>query len=336
VNHILKVALALAGLCLAASAPAKQPTTDAQTRERELAAILKSLHPVSGDVVIPGASATLHLGKDYYYLPPDEARRVIVDAWGNPPDTGEGVLGLVFPAGKTFLDDVWGAVITYEPSGYVTDEDAAKEDYDSLLSDMKEGIEAVNDERVRQGYPAQHLIGWAQAPSYDARSHSLVWAKNVQFAGQNENTLSYDVRLLGRNGVLSLNMITGMSKLDETRDAAAKFARSAEFQPGSRYADFKSGDKKAGYGLAGLIAAGAGVAVAKKLGLLGIILAFGKKFLVIILALLGGVGAWFRRLFNRGEPAEAYEPVAYEGPEEAPAEAAAETLPPEDPEGRPI
>jgi len=320
-RHMLKLALAFAGLCIAASATAQPATAEQKAREKQLVAILDSLHPVSGDVTVPQASAVLHLGKDYYYLPADEARRVIVDGWGNPPDTADGVLGLVFPAGKTFVDDVWGAVITYDPAGYVSDKDASTTDYDSLIKEMKEGIEAANEERTRQGYPAQHLVGWAQAPTYEPRSHSLVWARNVQFTGQSENSLSYDVRLLGRKGVLSLNMITGMSKLGETRQAAAKFAGAAEFQPGSRYADYQAGtDKKADYGLAGLVAAGAGVAVAKKLGLIGIILAFGKKFLVLILAFGAGIAAWVRRLLGRKEPVEAYEPAAYESYEEAPAE----------------
>ncbi len=316
-RNLLKLVLALAGLCIAVPAAAQPAEADPKARERELVAILDSLHPVSGDVAIPQASAVLHLGKDYYYLPADEAKRVLVEGWGNPPGTADGVLGLVFPAGKTFLDDVWGAVITYEPTGYVTDKDATSTDYDSLIKEMKEGTEAVNEERIRQGYPAQHLIGWAQAPTYDPRSHSLVWAKNVQFEGQTDNTLSYDVRLLGRKGVLSLNMITGMSKLAETRQAAAKFAAAAEFQPGSRYADYQPGtDKKAEYGLAGLVAAGAGVAVAKKAGLLAIILAFGKKFIVLILALVVGLGAWARRKFGGGEPEADYEPAAYESYED--------------------
>ncbi|HEX8062495.1 MAG TPA: DUF2167 domain-containing protein [Allosphingosinicella sp.] len=339
-SHILKLVLALAGLCIAAPAPAQAPAADQKARERELVAILDSLHPVSGDVSVPQASAVLHLGKDYYYLPAEEARRVLVQGWGNPPDTAEGVLGLVFPAGKTFLDDVWGAVITYEPSGYVTDKDASTTDYDEVIEQMKEGIEAANEERTRQGYPAQHLVGWAQAPTYDAAKHSLVWARNVQFVGQSDNTLSYDVRLLGRKGVLSLNMITGMSKLAETRTAAAKFAGAAEFQPGSRYADYQAGtDKKADYGLAGLIAAGAGVAVAKKIGLIGIILAFGKKFLVLILAFGAGIAAWVRRKFGGAEPEPEYEPAAYEGYEEAGAEAPAGLQAPgdpDDPESRPL
>jgi len=328
-SHLLKLVLALAGLCIAVPAAAQQPAADQKAREKQLVAILDSLHPVSGDVSVPQASAVLHLGKDYYYLPAAEAKRVLVEGWGNPPETAEGVLGLVFPAGKTFLDDVWGAVISYEPTGYVTDKDAASTDYDDLIREMREGTEAVNEERTRQGYPAQHLVGWAQAPTYDPRSHSLVWAKNVQFEGQTDNTLSYDVRMLGRQGVLSLNMITGMSKLAETRQAAAKFAGAAEFQPGSRYADYQPGtDKKADYGLAGLVAAGAGVAVAKKVGLIGIILAFGKKFLILILAFGAGIVAWVRRKFGGGEPEVEYEPAAYESWEEPRTEAPADPAAP--------
>jgi uncharacterized membrane-anchored protein len=323
-RHILKLVLALAGFCIAVPAAAQPQSVDQKAREKQLVAILDSLHPVSGDVQVPQASAVLHLGKDYYYLPAEEARRVIVAGWGNPPETAEGVLGLGCPAGKTFVDDVWGAVITYEPVGYVSDKDAASTDYSSLIEEMKAGTEAINEERTRQGYPAQHLVGWAQAPTYDARSHSLVWAKNVQFEGQTDNTLSYDVRLLGRKGVLSLNMITGISKLGDTRQSAAKFAGAAEFQAGSRYADYQAGtDKKADYGLAGLVAAGAGVAVAKKVGLIGIILAFGKKFLFLILAFGAGIAAWVRRKLGGGEPAEDYEPAAYESWEETPAEPAA-------------
>ena len=102
--------------------------------------------------------------------------------------------------------------------------------------------------------------------------------------------------------------------------------RAAEFQPGSRYADYQAGtDKEAEYGLAGLVAAGAGIAVAKKVGLIGIILAFGKKFLFVILAVAAGLGAWARRKFRGGEPEPEYEPATYESWEEARPDTAAET-----------
>ena len=180
---------------------------------------------------------------------------------------------------------------------------------------MQSGEEAINEENARQGFPRQHLVGWAQMPAYDRRNHSLVWARNIQFQGTPENTLNYDIRLLGRRGVLSLNMVTVMSKLAETRQAASRFAAAAQFVPGSRYADFQPGtDRVAEYGVAGLIAAGLGAAAAKKAGLIAILLAFGKKFIILILAGFAVVGGWLRRLFGRKSDDEAaYEEAAYDG-----------------------
>jgi uncharacterized membrane-anchored protein len=57
----------------------------------------------------------------------------------------------------------------------------------------------------------------------------------------------------------------------------------------------------ADYGLAGLVAAGAGVLVAKKLGFMAVILLFLKKgFAVLIAAGLGAI-ACFKRKFRPAE-----------------------------------
>ena len=310
-KKLAAAALAAALLAFGTPATATAAAPDRQEAKAELPPELKkmmdSLNPVSGEIVIDEADAVLHLGNDYYFLPAAEAKRVLVEGWGNPPDSVDAVLGIVFPAGKTFLDDTWGAVVTWEPTGYVSDEDAQSADYEGMIKELQAGEAALNQRRSAAGYPAQHLVGWAQHPAYDAKSHSIVWAQNISFAGDSENTLNYDIRLLGRRGVLSLNMITVMPKLAETRSAAAKFAAAAEFRPGARYADYKPGtDLKAEYGVAGLVAAGVGATAAKKLGLLAVILAFGKKFFILIVALAVGLGAWVKRRFF-GDDEEAYE-----------------------------
>lgn len=318
-------ALFLSPVAAVPAAPTATATAeDSEARSRRIAA---QLHPVTGDVRIPQANAVLHLGEDYYFLPAQEARLVLTEGWGNPPEATTNVLGMVFPTGRTFSDDTWGAVVTWDPSGYVSDSDAASMDHDSLLTTLRGDEEAINAARAQQGYPATNLVGWAQPPSYDASAHSLVWALNLRFADQAENTLNYDVRLLGRRGVLSLNMVTVMSKLDETRAAAQRFASTAEFVPGERYADFREGDQVAEYSLAGLIAAGAGAAVAQKAGLFAAILAFGKKFIILIVAGLAALGAGLRRLFRRKEEDE---PVHYE--EAAPEHHAAGPMPEAAPE----
>ena len=148
-KHITKLALSLAAALLAAPAGAQAPTAEQAAQIKKMEALAADLHPASGDIRIAEADAVLHLGKNYYFLPATEARRVLVDAWGNPPDVATDVLGLVFPAGKTFADDTWAAVVTYDPSGYVSDEDAQSTDYAELLEQMQAGDPAS----MRSGRP---------------------------------------------------------------------------------------------------------------------------------------------------------------------------------------
>jgi len=281
----------------------------------EAEAFLDSLHPRSGTVALPEAQATLDLGDDYLFYGPEDARRIIVDAWGNPPEQGEGVLGLVMPAGTTPLSDAWGAVVTYEETGYVADDDAAEADYDAILSDLKAATEASNADRTAAGYPSMNVVGWAQNPNYDKASHSVVWARNLRIDGQAVNSLNYDVRSLGRKGVLSMNLISAMPELASVRLAARDFASHAHFDTGARYEDFDpSTDAKAEYGVAGLVAAGVGVAAAKKLGILAILLKFLKPILIGVVVFFGAFWKKIKRLFGMKEAEPDEEWDAYAAP----------------------
>jgi uncharacterized membrane-anchored protein len=266
----------------------------------ELVAFVKNLHKQSGDVAIPAAHAVMHLGTRYYFIGPAEAKRVLTDLWRNPANASYNVLGMILPADKTVVDNSWGAVVTYQDSGYVPDTDASSQDYDKVLADLRQGEAADNELRRRDGYPELRLVGWAQQPSYDRASHSLIWARDLKSSDATIDGLNYDVRSLGRHGVLSLNMIWDMPHLAEVRTAAADLGKAASFEKGSTYADYdKSVDKTAEYGLAGLVAAGVGAVAVKKLGILAIMLGFGKKLFVLIA--IGAAAAWTRikRLFVR-------------------------------------
>jgi uncharacterized membrane-anchored protein len=266
----------------------------------EAKAFLRSLKPMSGDVRIDAAKAVLHLGDRYYFLPAADARRVVTEAWGNPPEAATDVLGMVMEKGKSPLDDAWGAVITYRDSGYVSDSDATSQDYDAVLQSMKEGETEENAQRKAAGFPTLNLVGWAQAPSYDAKAHSLIWARELASSDSKINGLNYDVRLLGRSGVLSLNMVASMPMLAEVRTAANSFGQAVDFEAGARYADYNAAtDKAAGYGLAGLVGGGAAVAVAKKAGLLAILLKFWKLILVGVAVGGGAVLTFVRKLAGR-------------------------------------
>lgn len=300
-----RISAGVLALGLALAAPAGAKPVAAPRIAPELLAFEQGLHKQSGDVAIPAAHALLHLGDHYYFLPAEEAKQVLTKVWGNPPDAADGVLGIVFERGTTIFDNVWGAVVTYEDSGYVPDKDAKTEDYDKVLDQIRSGEAETNAARQKGGYPAIHLVGWAQPPSYDPASHSLIWARDLQFSDAKVDGLNYDVRLLGRHGVLSLNMLSDMNHLGDVRAAAADFGRAASFDRGQTYADYdKSVDKTAQFGLAGLVAAGAGVVVAKKLGLLVLALGFGKKFLVLFAVAGAAITRWFRKLTGRGGSGE--------------------------------
>src|SRR5262245_66670781 len=142
---------------------------------------VESLDYQDGLIPLGAGGVTLNIPQGFYYLSAADARRVITEAWGNPPATAEGVLGMILPSGKTPLDDSWGAVITYDEDGYVSDEDAASIDYNALLKDMQEGTAQDSEERVKQGFSSIRLVGWASPPFYDRTGHKLHWAKELAF-----------------------------------------------------------------------------------------------------------------------------------------------------------
>jgi uncharacterized membrane-anchored protein len=256
---------------------------------------LKSLQYQSGAVSITEAKAKLNLKPGYRFLAQADARRVLEDFWGNPPD--ESVLGLIIPDSAPLSDDhSWAVVVTYSDEGYVSDEDASKTDYAELLKTMQSDTVASNEARKEQGYEPIILVGWAETPRYDAASKRLYWAKELSFGGEKTNTLNYDIRVLGRQGYLSLEAIAGMSDLKRVNDGMKEILPMAQFDAGNTYADYDSKtDKTAAYGVAALVAGG----IAAKTGLLaklGAILLAGKK---LILLLFVGIAGFFKKLFGK-------------------------------------
>lgn len=267
---------------------------EADDRQAELLQRWQQLHPQHGDIKLPGGVATLHVPDTFIYLNPADAEAVLSEFWGNPP--GATTLGMLMPAGITPLDqESWAVTIEYEQDGHVSDEDASEIDYADLLKDMQADAKAANKEREKLGYEPVSLVGWAASPYYDASAHKLHWAKELRFGDSQHHTLNYNIRVLGREGVLVLNFIAGMeqkSLIDAKLDQVLKLA---EFNPGSRYEDFDPGmDKVAAYGLGALITG----KVAAKTGLLAAALLFAKKFGVFIIA---GIGALIGRLFKRNQ-----------------------------------
>ena len=289
--------LILAGLATPAGARPYRELFPSKTYESVTAQqFVESLDYRQGIIGLHDAGVQLHVPSNFYFLPAKDAQRVIVEAWSNPPAMAARVLGMILPVTHTPADDTWGAVITYDADGYISDEDAAKIDYAELLKNMQEGSRRASEERVKQGYPSLRLVGWASPPYYDKATAKLHWAKEIEFGNEPKHTLNYFVRALGRHGVLNVNFVAGMDQLADIRGVVPAVLAMPEFMEGSRYKDYvPSTDKVAAYGLSGLIAGG----FAQKLGLFSIALAFLKKGWILVVMLLVGVWQGVARMFRR-------------------------------------
>jgi len=248
----------------------------------------------SGNITLPNKVATLHLGEKYRYLDSGETNKLLM-AWGNESDTT--TQGAIVPAEVNPMNETgWAVILTYEDDGHIDDSDAKEIDYADMLKDMKEGTEEHNEARKDAGFQAVHLVGWAESPRYDAATKKLYWAKELDFEGSSSHTLNYDVRVLGREGVLSMNAVATMDQLQQIRTDMRPLIDVAEFNEGYRYAEFNSKtDRMAEYGLGALIAG----TLAAKAGLfakLGVLLLAFKKFIIIGLVAAGGLIA---KLFGK-------------------------------------
>lgn len=259
---------------------------------------LKSLTPQTGEIDLPGGFAKLTVPENFYYLSPSDAKRVLEEAWGNPPQDVPN-LGMLFPAEHNpFTSGSWAVEIDFEEEGYVKDDDAEDIDYDELLEQMKKDVAAVNPDRVAAGYDEIELVGWAAPPHYDSETKKLYWAKELHFSSVETNTLNYNIRVLGRKGYLLLNFIADMEQLNEIEGQLDTVLAMSEFKEGSQYRDFDPDiDKVAAYGIGGLIAG----KVLLKTGIIASALLFLKKFIVIIVVAIGG---FFARLFKRNKTEE--------------------------------
>jgi uncharacterized membrane-anchored protein len=286
-------AITLAGLIGLAAAPCfaqddYELTPEQQQALAKMRSIWESLDRQTGRIPLGDNLATLNVPGAFYFLDSADAQRVLIDLWGNPP--AEPPLGMLFPADSTpFERDAWAVTIEYSDDGHVSDADAAQIDYDGLLKDMRSDIRDENPSRTKAGYEPIELVGWAEPPKYDGASRKLYWAKELRFGDSPETTLNYEIRALGRTGVLSMTFIAGTSQLREINRQRETVLSMAAFNQGNRYEDFDASyDKVAAYGIGALIAG----KVAAKAGLFAAGLLLLKKFGVLAVV---GIGALWRR-----------------------------------------
>ncbi|MCQ2219469.1 MAG: DUF2167 domain-containing protein [Paludibacteraceae bacterium] len=251
-----------------------------------------------GLVFMEEAHAYINVPEGYCYLPKNEANHLLA-VWGNPEN--DEILGaLVADSCKIYYDVEVGFMFFYEDCGYVSDEDANSYSYDEILKDKQAQAAEWSEERVKSGFDSYELVGWATAPVYDSEKKALYWAQHLRFHGEEEDNevLNYDVRILGRNGILTINAVASMDDLAKVEELKKLIIENSHFNEGYTYADFNpSTDHIAEWGIGALVAG-------KVLAKAGILAKLGTLLLKFWKPLVLAVGALITFLVKRRKEEE--------------------------------
>ena len=240
--------------------------------------------------------AQLNLPANYLFIPKTQAVDFLT-AMGNTP--GDDLLGLVVSEDP---EATWMVVARFEKSGYIKDDDAKEWNADELLKSLKDGTETGNEERRKKGIPEFSVVGWVQSPSWQASTHRLIWSAEIRDKVPTQDAepgINYNTYALGREGYVSLNLVTELSAISRDKPIAETLLSALQFDTGKRYEDFNADtDHIAEYGLAALV----GGIAAKKIGLLAVAAAFAAKFFkVIAIAVVAGLGILRKAIGRKGE-----------------------------------
>jgi uncharacterized membrane-anchored protein len=199
-----------------------------QQQETPLQQELKKLNWIDGPSSgVIGDKAKIQIPKNYVFLGAQDTKKYI-ELMGNPPVDNH---YLIAPK-----DLRWFAVFTFNPSGYVKDDE--KIDADELMKNLKEGDIKSNEERKRLGMHTLYTDGWQVPPHYDASTKRLEWGVRLRDEGGAMN-INYTSRLLSRTGVMSAILVADTETLQNDTNEYKTTLMNFNFVSGESYSEFK-------------------------------------------------------------------------------------------------
>ena len=246
--------LSLALLAFGATRAQDSISASEESPRFNIDSLIASFEWRTGPIDLADGVASMNVPATHKFLSHDQAYHLLVDVWENPPSITEDLLGVIIQADADVYTDLPAYVMYYEESGYVHDRDADAIDYEAKLRDMLHEDSLANIRRLEQGYGALQLIGWASPPYYDKERKALHWAKEMVSEGSDRNILNYNIRILGRRGLLVINAISTMDHLDEVKAELPAVLDMAWFNDGHRHDQYDPAtDGESAKGLAGLL-----------------------------------------------------------------------------------
>jgi uncharacterized membrane-anchored protein len=234
-----------------------------------------------------GSIAQVVLPEGYRFADGRGARQ-FMELMENPTSGRE--LGVVLPSTS---QSSWFMMFEFNPIGFVKDDEKNNLDADALLDNFKKANARGNAERTKRGWATLEIVGWQQPPFYDPATNNLRWA--LLATSEGDQVVNYSTRLLGRGGVMDVDLVLDPSDLATVLPEFDRLLKGFTFTTGHKYAEFRSGDKVAAYGLTALIAGGVGAAAAKS----GLLAKFWKLIVLGFVVAATAIGKFVRALFGR-------------------------------------
>ena len=304
-THFFLSAVLLASLAVSSASYAQQPAGSgpaaAEPTPEQEAAELKKLNAeieafgwTRQGVGKIGNLGEIAIPPGYRFTDGNGASKML-EFYGNPPS--DRYLGML--ATENFEEH--SIIFEFDDVGYVKDDEKDNLDADALLETMQEAQEAGNERRKEMGLDELEITGWAVPPRFNDITKNLEWALKLKSKSSGGVTINHNTRILGRKGVMEVTLLCSPEELEPLLPSYQKILAGYSYIEGERYAEFRSGDKMAEYGLTALIAGG-GAFAAAKMGLFGklgaMVAKMGKLIFVVIAGIFIAIKKFFSSLFG--------------------------------------
>lgn len=193
-----------------------------------------------------GDQATERLDEDLLIVPKVPAARLLAAANRKVP--ADFVALLMGPDGMETP-----GIIRFVPAGFVDADAALAWSADDFMASLKDTVEHRNPDRVARNLEERSARRWIAPPKYDPETHQISWSALIlpkSAPRESDGEITFHAIAFGREGYITLTMVTGVQKADEVGHMVDVFLAGLNFRPGKAYGDAQPGDRRAGGGLA--------------------------------------------------------------------------------------
>lgn len=210
--------------------------------------------PCSGDL---GGIATISVPTNFAFAGGPEAAKYMEQCHNLPHPALKGVV-------RPQKGGSWHLSFEYLDIGHVPDDEKQSLDAAAILREKQIRQISANEQLRRRGWEALHPIEWLSPPAYEADTKRLSWSLRLtKEAPATGEVCNYNVRLLGRTGVMSVTLACDPREAKALLPQVKSLLAGYEFTSGQSYGEWRVGDKVAAYGLTGLITGGGAAALTK-------------------------------------------------------------------------